>query len=228
MLGFLAASSFGGHCSVLMAVIAFAQRSIAHRNCRGCASSVICSVPAFLARCSREAAWLSGAMCRARAGQETVAAAGRTSPLPRICQAAAGPGGDGVLKRNGARWRRSNGSGGSSRSSRTQNLIRLSVLESLGFMHTLRGMRCLLHLRVFVRKVNFVIDVQTLHDDFVLRSVKLSFKESQNASKRLGSEWLAVGCWRCPDTEHSHRQVSHAQPARMGAAELQAIDSVLA
>eukprot|EP00439_Symbiodinium_sp_Y106_P037440 s4223_g4.t1 len=32
-------------------------------------------------------------------------------------------------------------------------------------------------------KVNFVIDVQTLHDDFVLRSVKLSFKESQNASK---------------------------------------------
>jgi len=56
---------------------------------------------------------------------------------------------------------RSNGSGGSSRSSRTQNLIRLSVLE----------------------KVNFVIDVQTLHDDFVLRSVKLSFKESQNASK---------------------------------------------
>jgi len=40
-------------------------------------------------------------------------------------------------------------------------LIRLSVLE----------------------KVNFVIDVQTLHDDFVLRSVKLSFKESQNASK---------------------------------------------
>lgn len=56
---------------------------------------------------------------------------------------------------------RSNGSGRSSRSSRTQNLIRLSVLE----------------------KVNFVIDVQTLHDDFVLRSVKLSFKETENGSK---------------------------------------------
>mmetsp|Transcript_22414 Transcript_22414/g.42287 ORF Transcript_22414/g.42287 Transcript_22414/m.42287 type:complete len:588 (-) Transcript_22414:69-1832(-) len=49
----------------------------------------------------------------------------------------------------------------SSRSSRTSSLVRLRMLE----------------------KVNFVIDVQSLHDDFLLRSVKLSFKETEKVPK---------------------------------------------
>ena len=97
---------------------------------------------------------ISGAMCGARAGTETVAA-GRisTRPLARIFQAAAGHRGVVVLNRCGTCSRRSNGSGRSSRSSRTQNLIRLSVLESLGFSACIPStLHVLLHLNVFCKE----------------------------------------------------------------------------